>query len=141
MIDQFIQLGVSLVAILFLVLLAKIYWPQKFTLNEDRIRRAFERSDYEFEPRTIWLDRSANAAISLTNLKETLGYAFAFGDRVTCRPLIANDIKSTQSGGKNLTIHFSDFTLEARCFEFANEITCNQVKDAVDAILVSRQVQ
>lgn len=132
--DQIFQLALSLVAIVLLALLAKIYWPKPWTLDKDRVRRAFDRSDYDVNIREICLDTSNTAALAKLDDTDAIGYAFAFGDRVTCRRLTTDDIKSIHSKENHIDIKFSDYTLNSRDFDFADSARCQAALDVLSTI-------
>lgn len=128
---QLLQLVLSFVAIFLLAVLAKIYWPKTDVLDKDRVKRAFDRSDYKIKIQGIWIDSSNSAALALLDDDMTIGYAFAFGDRVTCRTLTADDIKDVQHQGNQLDIKFSDYTLNNLIFEFVDSLAYSQALNAL----------
>lgn len=137
---QLLQLVLSLVAIFLLVLLAKIYWPKTDTLDKDRVKRAFDRSDYKIKIQDIWIDTSNSAALALLDDDMTIGYAFTFGDRVTCRTLTADDIKYVQHQENQLDIKFSDYTLNNLVFDFGDSLACSQALDALTILKPANEV-
>ncbi len=138
---QLSQLVLSLVAIFLLALLAKIYWPKTNDLDNDRVKRAFNRSDYTIKIQDIWIDTSNSAALVLLDDDMTIGYAFTFGDRVTCRTLNADDIKHAHHNNNRLDIKFKDFTLNNLVFNFADSHTCSQALDALAILKPASEVK
>lgn len=138
--DQTFQLALSLVAIFLLALLAKIYWPKPWTLDKDRVKRAFERSDYGVNIREICLDASNTAALAQLEEPDAIGYAFSFGDRVTCRRLTADDIKSIHHKDNHLNITFNDYTLNSRAFGFADRASCQAAMEVLAALKLGDKV-
>jgi hypothetical protein len=134
---QLFQLLLSLFAILLLALLAKIYWPKDWILDKDRVRRAFERSDYDITIRDIWLNTSNTAALIQLDSNKIIGYAFVFGDRVTCRTLGADDIKSVHYMETHLDVAFHDYTLNALSFNFCDSASC---KAALEALTILKPI-
>ena len=138
---QLSQLILSLVAIFLLAILAKIYWPKTIALDKDRVKRAFNRSDYNINIQEIWIDTSNSAALALLEGTITIGYAFTFGDRVTCRTLNADDIKYIQHKDNRLDIKFSDYTLNNLVFDFIDSHTCSQALDALAILKPTSEVK
>ena len=138
---QLLQLLLSFIAILLLALLAKIYWPKDWKLDKDRVLRAFGRSDYNVNIREIWLDASNTAALAQLDDDTSIGYAFAFGDRVTCRTLAAEDIKSIKRKDNHLDIRFRDFTLNTVTFDFLDDAACTKTLESLPILNPENKVQ
>lgn len=137
---QLLQLALSLIAILLLALLANTYWPKTDTLDKNRVKRAFDRSDYKIKIQKIWVDTSNTAALTLIDDAKKIGYAFTFGDRITCRTLTAGDIKYVQHKENRLEIKFSDYTLNSLVFDFADSSSCSQALDALTILKPANEV-
>ncbi len=116
---QFALLINSLVGVLLLALLAKLYWPSSWRLDEERVKRAFSRSDYNLKIKEIWVDSKQSAALAKLDTSQSIGYAFTFGDRITCRHIKAEDIRSISTSPNHIDIKFSDYTLKPLSFDFS----------------------
>lgn len=137
---QLLQLALSLVAIFLLALLAKTYWPKTDALDCERVKRAFDRSDYKIKIQKIWVDTQKSAALVQLDDNKNIGYAFTFGDRVTCRSLTVDDIKSVQHKENRLEIKFRDYTLNTLVFDFSDSLACSQALDALTMLKSANEV-
>jgi|GEM_PF-6013935 len=120
MIDQLIQLSLSLIGIYLLGVLAARLWPQEQILDSTRIDRALARAT---EPKTATKSLIASdnkSALALTD-KADLTLLHIMGDRVTVSPLQNGSIKGCERDGHILKLTLDNFTNSDATICFSSE--------------------
>ena len=111
MMDQAIQLLLSLASIFILGALAKYYWPSDRSLDAARVSRSLRRSLYFDEIDRLCLSKNSKSAIvRLKNAKQTLVLLECFGDRVVTRDISRDAVKAWINENQHIRITFNDFT-------------------------------